>query len=61
MIPAPGYHLGKTQSSKSTSPAFIVEAMRDLVPDDDADTTVVERLREVLAVEVRLQDSSGEN
>ena len=61
MIPAPGYHLGKTQSSKSTSPTFIVEAVRDLVPYDDADATVVERLREVLAVEVRLQDSGGEN
>ena len=47
--------------SKSTSPTFIVEAVRDLVPYDDADATVVERLREVLAVEVRLQDSGGEH
>ena len=41
--------------------SLVVEAVRDLVPDDDADAAVVERLREVLAVEVRLQDSGGEN
>ena len=40
---------------------LVVEAVRDLVPYDDADATVVERLREVLAVEVRLQDSGREN
>ena len=40
---------------------LVVEAVRDLVPDDDSDAAVVERLREVLAVEVRLQDSGGEN
>ena len=43
------------------SRTFIVEAVRDLVADDDSDAAVVERLGEVLAVEVRLQDARGEN
>ena len=51
-------HESRTELGKTT---FIVEAVRDLVPDDDADATVVERLREVLAVEIRLQDARGEN
>ena len=40
---------------------LVVEAVRDLVPDDDANAAVVERLREVLVVERRLQDASGEH
>ena len=40
---------------------LVVEAVRDLVPDDDADAAVVERLREVLVVERRLQDARGEH
>ena len=41
--------------------AFVVESVRDFVSDDDADAAVVERLGEVLAVEVRLQDSRREH
>ena len=41
--------------------ALVVEAVRDLVADDDADAAVVERLREVLVVERGLQDSRGEH
>ena len=41
--------------------AFVVESVRDFVSDDDADAAVVERLGEVLAVEVRLQDAGGEH
>ena len=40
---------------------LVVEAVRDLVPDDAADATVVERLREVLVVERRLQDARREH
>ena len=40
---------------------FIVESVGDLVADDDADAAVVQRLREVLVVERRLQDSRGEH
>ena len=43
------------------NPSLVVEAMRDLVADDDADAAVVERLREVLVVERRLQYSRGEH
>ena len=41
--------------------ALVVEAVGDLVADDDADAAVVQRLREVLVVERRLQDSRGEH
>ena len=41
--------------------ALVVEAVRDLVADDDADAAVVERLREVLVVEWGLQDPRGEH
>ena len=54
-------HHGKPAVHASWRNCLVVEAMRDLVSDDDADAAVVERLGEVLAVEVRLQDSSGEN
>ena len=40
---------------------LVIESVRDLVPDDDADAAVVHRLREVLVVEGRLQDTSREH
>ena len=42
-------------------PALVVEAVRDLVADDDADAAVVERAREVLVVERWLEDARGEH
>ena len=41
--------------------ALVVEAVRDLVADDDADAAVVERLGELAAVEQRLQDAGRKN
>ena len=41
--------------------ALVVEAVGDLVADYDADAAVVQRLREVLVVERRLQYPRGEH
>lgn len=41
--------------------AAVVEAVRDLVPDDNANAPVVEGLGEGRVVEGRLQDSRGEH
>lgn len=42
-------------------PAFVVEAMRQLMPDDDADPAVVQTLREVTVIERRLQNPRREH
>lgn len=42
-------------------PSLVVEAVRDLVTDDDPDPAVVERLREVLVVEGWLEDAGREH
>ncbi len=42
-------------------PALVVEAVRDLVPNDDTDTAVVQGLGEVFVVERWLQDGGREH
>ncbi len=41
--------------------AFVVEAVGDLVADDNPDPAVVEALGKELVVEWRLQDAGGEH